>query len=264
MPSFWAAMMAGESSSSYEETNLTLAGRELHLLETCSVAPGHEDTFDRVYITDVDMTERCRAETELAHATKRLACTLEAVVAALGATAELRDPYTAGHQRQVAELACAIAAELGWEDARIESMRTAALLHDIGKMVVPAEILSKPGRLSETEMLLIRQHATAGAAIVDDIDFESDIAEMIRQHHERLDGSGYPSGLRGEDILPEARVMAVADVVDAMVSHRPYRPALSLEAALTEIEDGSGSRFDADVCAACLRLFRERRFTLPD
>ena len=124
-------------------------------------------------------------------------------------------------------------------------MRTAALLHDIGKIVVPAEILSKPGRLSDTEMLLIRQHAGAGAEILADIEFEGDVAGMVRQHHERLDGSGYPAGLTDGDILPEARVLAVADVVEAMVSHRPYRAALPLETALAEIEQGSGRRYDA-------------------
>ena len=178
------------------------------------------------------------------------------------ATAELRDPYTAGHQRRVADLACAIAAELGWDAGRIESLRTASLLHDLGKIVVPAEILSKPGKLTDTEFLLIRQHAGAGAEILADIDFQDDIAAMVRQHHERLDGSGYPAGLKGADILPEARILAVADVVEAMVSHRPYRPALPLETALAEIEQGSGRRYDADVCAACARLMREGRFVL--
>ena len=176
----------------------------------------------------------------------------------------MRDPYTAGHQRRVAELACAIAAELGWADQKIESIRTAALLHDIGKIAVPVEILSKPGRLNETEMCLIRQHAAAGADIVAGIDFAGDVSEMIRQHHERLDGSGYPAGLKGDDILPEARIIAVADVVEAMLSHRPYRPALPPEAALAEIEDGSGTRYDAGVCAACLRLFREQDFAFGE
>jgi PAS domain S-box-containing protein/putative nucleotidyltransferase with HDIG domain len=210
----------------------------------------------------VDVSEQERAKAELKAGARQLKLTLAAAVAALGTTTELRDPYTAGHQRRVAELADAIAAELGWEEKRIETLNTAALLHDIGKIVVPAEILAKPGRLSEIEMALIRQHAGAGADTVADIDFEGDIAEMIRQHHERLDGSGYPAGLRDGEILPEARVLAVADVVEAMISHRPYRPALPVEEALTEIESGAGSRYDADACAACVRLFREQGFTL--
>jgi PAS domain S-box-containing protein/putative nucleotidyltransferase with HDIG domain len=209
-----------------------------------------------------DISERRRAGEALAQGALQSKLALKAAVAALGSTAELRDPYTAGHQRRVAELAGAIAAELGWGEAQIESLRTAALLHDIGKIVVPAEILSKPGRLTEIEMQLIRQHAAAGADTVADIDFEGAVAEMIRQHHERLDGSGYPAGLKSAQILPEARVLAVADVVEAMSSHRPYRPALPIEEALSEIESGAGTRYDAEACAACIRLFREQGFAL--
>jgi PAS domain S-box-containing protein/putative nucleotidyltransferase with HDIG domain len=213
---------------------------------------------------NLDVTEIRHAERELAAGALQLRLTLKAAVTALGNTTEMRDPYTAGHQRRVAELACAIAAELGWEAGRIETLRTAALLHDIGKIVVPAEILSKPGRLSEVEMSLIRMHATAGADTVADIDFEGAIADMIRQHHERLDGSGYPAGLHGREILPEACVLAVADVVEAMISHRPYRSALPIEEALSEIEGGGGVRYDADVVSACSRLFREGGFSLGE
>ena len=207
-----------------------------------------------------DIGDRRRTQAELVATTARLERTVEAVVAALGAASELRDPYTAGHQKRVAELAGAIAADLGWDEPRIAALRTAALLHDLGKMVVPAEILSKPGRLNDTEFQLIRQHAAAGSEILADIDFGADVADVVRHHHERLDGSGYPDGLSDEQITPEARVLAVADVVEAMVSHRPYRPSLPLETALAEIEEGSGVRYDAEVCAACARLFREGRF----
>ena len=189
-----------------------------------------------------DITDRKQTEGELARTTARQLRPWMPAVAALGAMAELRDPYTAGHQRRVAELSCAIAAELGWEPERIATLRTAALLHDLGKIVVPAEILAKPGKLGEAEFALIRQHAAAGAEILADIDFDGDVAGMVLEHHERLDGSGYPAGLRDGAILPEARILAVADVVEAMVSHRPYRPALCLESALSEIEQGSGSR----------------------
>jgi PAS domain S-box-containing protein/putative nucleotidyltransferase with HDIG domain len=213
---------------------------------------------------DLDVTEIRQAEREIAAGAVQLRLTLEATVAALGSTTEMRDPYTAGHQRRVAELAGAIAAELRWGEGQVESLRTAALLHDIGKIVVPAEILSKPGSLTEVEMQLIRQHAVAGADTVADIDFEGAVAEMIRQHHERLDGSGYPAGLSGAEILPEARVLAVADVVEAMISHRPYRPALPVEEALAEVESGAGVRYGAEAVAACVKLFRERRFTLAD
>jgi PAS domain S-box-containing protein/putative nucleotidyltransferase with HDIG domain len=211
---------------------------------------------------DLDVTEIRQAEQELVASAVQLKLTLKAAVAALGSTTEMRDPYTAGHQRRVAELAGAIAAELGWSEAQIETLRTAALLHDIGKIVVPAEILSKPGRLTETEMMLIRQHAAAGADTVADIDFDGAVAEMIRQHHERLDGSGYPARLSGSEILPEARVLAVADVVEAMISHRPYRAALPIETAMAELESGAGVRYDAAACAACVRLFQEEGFTL--
>jgi PAS domain S-box-containing protein/putative nucleotidyltransferase with HDIG domain len=212
----------------------------------------------------LDVTEIRRAEKELAAGAVRLRLALRATVAALGATTEMRDPYTAGHQRRVAELSTAIAVELGWDEGRVETLRTAALLHDTGKIVVPAEILSKPGRLSETEMQLVRQHAAASADTVGAIDFEGDVAGMIRQHHERLDGSGYPAGLRGREILPEARVLAVSDVVEAMASHRPYRPSLPIEEALAEIESGAGVLYDSDAVAACARLFREKGLTLSE
>jgi PAS domain S-box-containing protein/putative nucleotidyltransferase with HDIG domain len=212
----------------------------------------------------VDVSEQERGKAELKAGAVQLKRTLKAAVASLGATTELRDPYTAGHQRRVAELAGAIAVELGWDEGRIETLNTSALLHDVGKIVVPAEILAKPGRLTDTEMMLIRLHAAVGADVVADIDFQGAVAETIRQHHERLDGSGYPAGLRGEAILPEARVLAVADVVEAMISHRPYRPALPVEEALTEVERGAGVLYDAEAAAACVRLLREKGFTLGD
>ena len=204
---------------------------------------------------------RLRDAADLAATVEQLARTLEGAVAALGATTELRDPYTAGHQRRVAELACTIARTLGWDEARLKSLSIASVLHDIGKIVIPAEILVKPGRLSEMEMQLIRQHASAGAEIVGSIGFAEDVAEIICQHHERLDGSGYPKGLRDEEILPEARVLAVADVVEAMISHRPYRPALPIELAIAEIEDGSGIRYDAEACRTAILLIRDQGFT---
>jgi HD-GYP domain-containing protein (c-di-GMP phosphodiesterase class II) len=161
----------------------------------------------------------------------------------------------------VAEFAVAIARDLGWDAEQIETLRQAALLHDVGKIIVPAEILTKPGKLSELEMQLVRLHAQASADAIADIDFGAPLAAMIAQHHERLDGSGYPAGLAGSAILPEARVLAVADVAEAMISHRPYRAALPLAAVLAELEDGAGSRYDAEVCRAALRLLREQGFT---
>jgi PAS domain S-box-containing protein/putative nucleotidyltransferase with HDIG domain len=209
----------------------------------------------------LDVTEIRRADLERASTAAQLQHTLRGAVAALSATTELRDPYTAGHQRRVAELACAMALALGWDEESTDLLRTAALLHDVGKIVVPAEILAKPGRLTEPEMQLIRQHPSAGARMVGPIGFAPEVAATILQHHERLDGSGYPSGLRGEEILPAARVLAVADVIEAMISHRPYRPARPFKAAVAEIEDGAGGRYEAAACQAAISLVREQGFT---
>ncbi len=210
------------------------------------------------FVADVSEQQRAAAEIEASAAQVKQALT--ATVAALSATTELRDPYTAGHQRRVAELAGAIAAGLGWDEARVEMLETAGLLHDVGKLVVPAEILARPGRLSETEMQLVRGHAAASAALIAGIEFGGPVAAIVNQHHERLDGSGYPQRLKGENILPEARVLAVADVVEAMSSHRPYRPALGMEVALAEVREHAGEKYDADVVAACGRLIEEEGF----
>jgi putative nucleotidyltransferase with HDIG domain len=173
---------------------------------------------------------------------------------------ESRDPYTAGHERRVAELAAAIGGDMGMAGADLEAMRLAGTIHDIGKIAVPAEILSKPGRLSELQFSLIQAHPTTGFEILADVDFGRPVAEMVLQHHERLDGSGYPRALAGADILPEARILAVADVVEAMSSHRPYRAALGMEAALAEIRAHAGVKYDAEVVASCVRLFEEHGF----
>ena len=206
-----------------------------------------------------DLVEERTAE--LRQSEKKLRTSLLDSVAGLAAIFEMRDPYTAGHQRRVAELAGAIAAGLGWDAARIEMVTTAGLLHDVGKIIVPAEILARPGRLSELEMDLIRGHAAASAALIAGIEFRGPVAAIVNQHHERLDGSGYPRGLAGDEIILEARILAVADVVEAMASHRPYRPALGIDAALEEIEQHSGGLYDAEVAAACVELFRRQGFT---
>ena len=185
---------------------------------------------------------------------------LEAVVRAIATAAELRDPYTAGHQRRVAELATAIAADMGVDPDLTAGIGTAASIHDVGKLAIPAEILSRPGRLTHTEFALVKEHAQAGHDIVQGIEFPWPVAEMILQHHERLDGSGYPRGLRGREISLGARIIAVADVVEAMCSHRPYRPGLGIASALLEVNAGRATLFDADVADACTRLFGERGF----
>ena len=207
-----------------------------------------------------DITERRRSEEAARRHAERLRRTVEGAVLAMSRMVESRDPYTAGHERRVAELATAIGAEMGLNGEQLDALRLAGTVHDIGKIAVPAEILSRPGRLSEAEFSLIQAHPATGFGILADVDFGSPVAEMVLQHHERLDGSGYPRGFKGADILPEARILAVADVVEAMSSHRPYRPALGLEAALAEIRAHAGVKFDADVVTVCARLFEEQEF----
>jgi PAS domain S-box-containing protein/putative nucleotidyltransferase with HDIG domain len=207
-----------------------------------------------------DISARKRAEAELAESYARIQHLFDAIVDALASTIELRDPYTAGHQRRVAELAVAIARELGLSAEEQTGLRIAGLVHDVGKIVVPSEILSKPGRLSQLEMNMVRVHPEAGFNVLRGIDFPWPVAEVVHQHHERLDGSGYPQGLTGDEILLGARILAVADVVEAISSHRPYRAALGIEAALAEVEAGRGKLYDPQVVDACLAVFR-RGFT---
>ena len=211
-----------------------------------------------------DITERKRAEEELRQSLERLQKTLEGTVHALASAVEMRDPYTAGHQRRVTELACAVAEEMGLSEEQIEGLRMAALIHDIGKINVPAEILSKPTHLTDIEFDLMKIHPQTGYDILKGIEFPWSVAQIVLQHHERLDGSGYPTGLKGDEILLEPRILGVADVVEAMSCHRPYRPARGLEKALEEIAQNKGKLYDSKVVDACLRLFAEGRFTFED
>ncbi len=167
----------------------------------------------------------------------------------------MRDPYTAGHQRRVAQLAAAIATEMGLPPERIHGIRLAGTVHDVGKIGVPAEILSKPGVLTGVEFNLIKLHPTVGYEILKDVEFPWPIAQMVRSHHERLDGSGYPDGLKGEEILLDTRIISVADVVEAMLSYRPYRPGLGIQAALDEIVGKRGVLYDEQVVDACRKVF---------
>ena len=212
----------------------------------------------------LDVTERVRADEALREREEQLRRALSDTVAALGATVAMRDPYTANHERRVAQLGCLMAERLGWSREALERLRMAALVHDVGKIAVPAEILSKPTRLTPVEFELIKGHAQAGYEILAPIAFNGPEADLVWQHHERLDGSGYPRGLHGEEILPGARVLAVADVVEAMITHRPYRPALPLAEALAEISGGAGVRYDAEAAEVCRRLFEEEGFRLPE
>jgi len=203
-----------------------------------------------------------KSENELRTTLSRLRNALGATIEALAATAEARDPYTAGHQRRVANLGRAIATEMGLPKDDIEAIRMAGAVHDIGKVRVPTEILNRPGKIPGLEMKLIRMHPEVGFEILKRIDFPWPVAEIELEHHERLDGSGYPRGLKGGEILTPAKVIAVADVVEAMTSHRPYRPGLGIDAALGEIEKNRGILYDAEAVDACLKLFREKGFQL--
>ena len=204
------------------------------------------------------------AERKIISASEELQTALQGTLGAVGTALEVRDPYTAGHERRVALIARAIAEELEFEQARIEGIFLGAEIHDIGKISIPSEILCKPSRLSDIEYGIIKEHPAIGYEIFRKVRFPWPIAEIAHQHHERMDGSGYPQGLKGEEICLEARIVAVADVVEAMSSNRPYRPGLGVEPALQEIERGCGSHYDADVVRVCLRLFRERQYRVPE
>lgn len=204
-----------------------------------------------------DISDRKTAEEALRSTNERLETMVRDVAVAMGRAVESRDPYTQGHQRRVARVGALIATEMGLPAEEIAGIDIAALLHDVGKLACPAEILSKPGQLSDVEFLLITEHARRGYDIVRDIPFPSEVALSILQHHERMDGSGYPSGLAGNEILPPARVLAVADVVEAMASHRPYRPALGLDQSIAELHEHA-PKYDPEVVGACLRLYERR------
>lgn len=207
-----------------------------------------------------NISERKLAEENLQKSLEQLQNVLDGTVNALATTTEKKDPYTAGHQRRVASLACHIASQMGFTEEQIKIIRTASILHDIGKLQIPTDILSKPGRLSDMESLLVKTHSQAGYEIVSSIPFSGSVARILLQHHERLDGSGYPLGLSGSEILMEAKILAVADVVEAMASYRPYRPALGIDRALEEIKRGAGTIYDREVVNTCLQIFSNEEF----
>jgi putative two-component system response regulator len=198
--------------------------------------------------------------TSLKRITEELRRTIDGIIHTIALTVETRDPYTAGHQRRVADLARAIALELKLSEESVEGTYLAGLIHDLGKISIPAEILSKPGLLSKNEFNLIKEHPQIGYDILKEIEFPWPIADIVFQHHERIDGTGYPSGLIKESILIEARIIAVADVVEAIASHRPYRPSLGIDLALREIRKNSGSLYDAHIVDICAALFEEKGF----
>jgi PAS domain S-box-containing protein/putative nucleotidyltransferase with HDIG domain len=208
-----------------------------------------------------DVTERKQAEEQVQQSCQKLEKTLEGTIQAIRAMVDARDRYTAGHQQRVTELACAIAEAMGLSSEQVKAVHVAGLLHDVGKILLPTEILTKPGWLNEIEFAMIRTHSKAGHDILESIEFPWPIAKMVLQHHERVNGTGYPDGVRGEEILMEARILAVADVVEAMSSHRPYRAALGLDEALGEIARNKGVLYDPLVADACVRVFVEGGFS---
>jgi HD-GYP domain-containing protein (c-di-GMP phosphodiesterase class II) len=207
-----------------------------------------------------EVSSRAEDEEILKRSFGKLGKLLEGTIDAITLIVRKKDPHTARHQERVSKLACAIGREMSLKSSQVDVIGLAALLHDLGKVFIPAETLAKPGKLSESEFSIIKNHAEADFQILRTIDLFGPIAEIVHQHHERIDGSGYPLGLKGDDILLEARVVAVADVVEAMVSDRPYRPARGVEAALNEIAAGKGTLYDPNAADACIRLFREGRF----
>ncbi|GAB6280834.1 MAG: hypothetical protein STSR0007_09380 [Thermovirga sp.] len=211
------------------------------------------------------LEEKVRERTrELEESSDALERALEETIYVLAKTVESKDPYTSGHQKRVAELGLRIAARLGLDEFLQKSVYMSGMIHDIGKIQVPSEILSKPGKISKAEYDIIREHPAIGNRILKPVHFPWPVADIIWQHHERVDGSGYPRGLAGADIMLEARILAVADVVEAMSSHRPYRPSLGAEAGLKEIEAGAGSVYDPEVSAACIDVFRKEGFVFQE
>ncbi len=227
------------------------------------ITPKEPIKEEEIYLTEYNkrlINKLERKVLDLEKSEKRLQKTMEDTIYTIGKIAETRDPYTAGHQKNVSQIAIFIAQEMKLPQDRIEGVRIASLVHDIGKISLPAEILNKPTKLSEMEYGLIKDHSQVGYDILKSIEFPWPVAQITLQHHERLDGSGYPQGLKGEDILLEASILGVADVVEAMSSHRPYRPAWGIDKALEEISKNKGILYDPEVVDACLKLFKRKEF----
>ncbi len=244
------------------ETSLkTKTGQDIPVELTIAPLPEETGRWSGQVIVLRDVSTRRRAAQELLDSRAKLQSALKGTIEAISIMIEMRDPYTAGHQRRVAQLAEAIATSLNLPSVKIEGIKFAAQIHDIGKLYVPAEILSKPTKLSALEYAIIKTHPQAGYEILKNIEFPWPIADIVLQHHERLDGSGYPAGLKDGEILPEARILSVADVVEAMSSHRPYRPSFGIDKALEEIRLNSGIFYDPQAVTACQQLFLEKAFS---
>jgi len=241
---------------------LSKSGLKIPVLQNINPILDEKDKVTGLVVAFLDITKRKKAEEQIKKSWENQRKAMEGTVEAMAQTIETRDPYTAGHQRRVTQLAIKIAEEMGLEKDKIEGIRMAGTIHDIGKIYIPAEILSKPGKISPEEYSMIKTHPKVGADILKSIDFPWPVAKIVRQHHERMDGSGYPDGISGDKILIEARVLAVADVIEAMASHRPYREARSLEEALEEIKKNKGTLYDEKVSEAAIKVCSKKDFHL--
>lgn len=231
-------------------------GREIPVLQVIIVHRNLQGTVEYYSVIARDITERMKLEKELKKSLEDLQKTLDGTIEAIALMCEVRDPYTSGHEKRVAQLACAIAEEVGLNEDKRKGVRVSAFLHDIGKIAAPSEILCKPSELNVHEYGIIKTHSEIGYSILKNVKFPWPVAQIVLQHHEMLDGSGYPAGLKGEEILIEARIIAVADTVEAMVNHRPYRPALGINYALREISRARGILYEPKVVDACIKIFK--------
>ena len=248
------------SIKDYEAAFLRSDGEGVTCLISSTERLASDGTVREYQMIVKDITRQKHDQQKLEKTLEMLRGNLNGVIRLVAQVVEKRDPYTAGHQRRVTELARTIAQQMNLPGSQIDAIRMAGSIHDVGKISIPAEILNKPGHLSEIEMSILRSHSRIGYDILKEIDWPYPVPEIVFQHHERMDGSGYPQGLSGQDILTEARILGVADVVESMNSFRPYRPALGIQKAHEEISKNSGILYDADVVDACLKVFREKGF----
>jgi PAS domain S-box-containing protein/putative nucleotidyltransferase with HDIG domain len=257
-------LRGNETSTQFETQVQDRSGRSVDLQVSVASLGERRTHSPGLMAVFQDVTPQRQAERDLRESLEKVRRAYDSTIDAVVYITEIRDPYTAGHQKRVAELAERIAVEIGQDAQQVSGIRTAALIHDVGKLSVPAEILNKPGQLTMAEYDFIKEHPVVGESIVSRIESDTPLADIVVQHHERLDGSGYPGGLKADHILPEARILAVADVVEAMSSHRPYRPSLGIDAALHEVRTGAGTLYDADIVDVCSELFATGGFEFTE
>ena len=258
------SLLDREGHAVFESEHLAKDGRRFPVLIDATTLHEEDGRSSNRIAYVLDITERKRSEERIAHYVKELEASMEGTLMAISGMVEMRDPFTAGHERRVGLIAADIARSMGWSEEKCRELQLIGLVIDIGKIAIPADILSKPGRLAQVEFNLVKEHARFGSEILQNVQFPIPIASIILQHHERMDGSGYPFGLKGGQILPEARILAVADVAESMISHRPYRPALGIGVMLEEIESGRGTKYDEKVVDALLEMVRHRGYVFPD